>query len=201
MRYSEQGLRNYVEKCFKDAFKAEDREYNKKLWSFEWIMIKNQSGIYQLYPIMWCKFDRVLHRVEWRLQNNLLKNFGVQYGNTDDMCCLFYEDGQIDFNYTKAMFQTKRGNVSLSVVDEKTNPYENNLTGECMPAYTYEKLLFQYWKLDSKSYNALSEDDEKRHLPYFLKKDWNAFKSLYNETFDTPIDSYEIICSSGVEQQ
>lgn len=201
MKYSEENLRNYVERCFKDSFKAENRAYNEKLWGFEWIMIKNQSGVYQLYPIMWCKFNRVLRRVEWRLQNNLMKNFGVQYGNTDDMRCLFYEDGQIDFNFTKAMFQTKRGNVSLSVVDDKTNPSENNLTGECMPAYIYEKLLFQYWKIDSNSYNALSENDEKRHLPDFFRKDWNAFKFLYKETFGTTIDSYEIICSSGVERQ
>lgn len=201
MRYLEENLRNYVEKCFKDAFKAEDREYNEKLWSFEWVMIKNSSSVFQLYPIMRCKFDRVLRRVEWRLQNNLMKNFGVQYGNTDDMRCLFYEDGQIDFNFTKAMFKTKRGNVSLSVIDDKTNPSENNLIGECMPSCTYEKLLFQYWKMDSKSYHALSENDEKRHLPDFFRKYWNAFKSLYKETFGTQIDNYEIICSSGVEQQ
>ena len=200
MRYTEENLRSYVEKCFKDAFRAENRDYNEKLWSFEWVMIKNPSGVFQLYPIMWCKFSRVLRRVEWRLQNNLLKNFGVQYENTNDMSCLFYDDGQIDFNFTKAMFQTKQGNVSLSVIDNNTNPYENDLTGKCIPAYTYEKLLFQYWNLDSESYNALSENDEKRYLPDFLRKDWNAFKFLYNETFDTPIDSYEIICSSGVKQ-
>ena len=98
------------------------------------------------------------------------------------------------------MFQTKDRNIALSVIDNNNNPYENNLTGECIQAYTYEKLLFQYWNLDSESYNALSDNDEKRHLPDFLRKDWNAFKSLYNETFDTPIDSYEIICSSGVKQ-
>ena len=200
MRYTEETLRSYVEKCFKDAFKAENRDYNEKLWSFEWVMIKNPSGAFQLYPIMWCKFNRVLRRVEWRLQNNLMKNFDVHYGNTEEMRCSFYSDGQIDFNFTQAMFHTKKGNLSLSVYNEKTNVYENGLRGECMIAYTYEKLLFKYWNLDAESYNALSENDEKRHLPKALQKDWTAFKTLYNETFNTQIGNYEIICSSGVEQ-
>lgn len=124
MKYSETNLRNYIEKCFKDSFKAENREYNDKFWGFEWVMIKNSGGVYQFYPIVWCKFDRVLRHVKYRLKNNLMKNFGVQYGDTDEMRCLLYEDGQIDPNFTQAMFKTNRGNVSLSVFDEKTNPYE-----------------------------------------------------------------------------
>ena len=198
MRYTEKNLRSYVEKCFKDAFRAENRDYNEKLWSFEWIMIKNQSGVFQLYPIMWCKFSRVLRRVEWRLQNNLMKNFDVHYGNTDEMRCSFYSDGQIDFNFTQAMFHIKRGNLSLSIYDANTN--NDELHGDCMIAYTYEKLLFKYWNLDAESYMSLSENDEKRYLPDFLYNDWIAFKSLYNETFDTQIGNYEIICSSGVER-
>ena len=106
-------------------------------------------------------------RVTWRLRKNLMKNFGIHYGNTDVMRCVFHKDGEIDFNFTKAMFHTKRGNLSMSIIDSKTNPYENDLKGDCMTVYTYEKLLFQYWKLDSKLYNALSENDEKRHLPNF----------------------------------
>ena len=129
-----------------------------------------------------------------------MKNFDVHYGNTEEMRCSFYSDGQIDFNFTQAMFHTKKGNLSLSVYNEKTNVYENGLRGECMIAYTYEKLLFKYWNLDAESYNALSENDEKRHLPKALQKDWTAFKTLYNETFNTQIGNYEIICSSGVER-
>ena len=129
-----------------------------------------------------------------------MKNFGIHYEDTDCLRCQIYDDGQIDFNFTQAMFHTKRGNLSLSVYDAKTNVYENGLRGDCMVAYTYEKLLFKYWNLDAKSYNVLPEKDEKRHLPNTLQKDWNAFKTLYNETFDTPIGNYDIICSSGVEQ-
>ena len=187
MKYSEENLRNYIEKCFKDSFKAENREYNEKLWNFEWV-IKNSVGIYQLYPIMWCKYERILRRVRYRLENNLMKNFGIQYGNTDEMRCLFYDDGQIDPNFTQAMFKTKRGNVSLSVF------------GECMVAYTYEKLIFKYWGLDARVYNMLSENDEKRHLPDSVKENWENFKELYNETFEAPLGSYDIIYSSGIKR-
>ena len=183
-----------------DSFKAEDRAYNDKSWNFEWMMIKNSVGVYQLYPIMWCKYERVLRRVRYRLENNLMKNFGIQYGNTEEMRCLLYEDGQIDPNFTQAMFKTNRGNVSFSVFDEKTNPYENNLSGECMVAYTYEKLIFKYWGLDAITYNKLPENDEKRHLPDSIKEEWNNFKDLYNETFDTPIGSYDILYSSGIQR-
>ena len=66
--------------------------------------------------------------------------------------------------------------------------------------YVYEKLLFKYWKIDYETYNKLPIDSEKKYLPISLMRDWNAFKLLYNETFDLPIGSYDIICSSGIEQ-
>lgn len=200
MKYIKENLQRYIKECFINAFKSENREYSDKLWSFEYIMIKNSSGIYQLYPIMWCKFTRVLYRVHTMLQKNLMKNFGINYRDTDKMRCLVYSSGQIDFNFTQAMFHTKEGNLSLSVFDKNTNIYENGLEGECMPAYTYEKLLFKYWNLDAKSYMKLSKNDERNWLPNILQKDWDAFKTLYNETFNIPIGNYDIICSSGIEQ-
>ena len=196
MKYSEENLRSYIEKCFKDSFKAENKEYNDKLWNFEWIMVKNSSNVFQLYPVMWCKFDRVSRRVKYRLQNNLMKNFEIHYGDTDEMRSMFYKNGQIDFNYTQFMFKTNRGNVSMSIFDEES---DNRPYGECMLAYRLEKLIFQYWGLDAKSYNELLEDDERKYLPDSMDKDWNAFKTLYKDTFGTPIGNYEVICSSGIE--
>ena len=34
--------------------------------------------------------------------------------------------------------------------------------------------------------------------PEEKEKEWEAFKKLYNETFNKPICEYEIICSEGV---
>lgn len=201
MKYSEESLRKYVKKCFEDAFKAENHHYDEKSWSFEWIMIKNDKGIYQLYPIVQCKYQRVSRRVCYRLKNNLQKNFGLLYENTDDLRCLFYGNGQIDCNFTQAMFQTQNGNISLSVFDENTNPYENEGKGQCMISYTFEKLLFNYWELNADLYNKLPENDKRRYLPQFMSKDWNTFKELYKKTFGEEIGSkYDIICSSGIKR-
>lgn len=199
--YKEEDLRKYIERCFKDAFKAENRKYSEKLYKFEWILVKNKNGIYQLYSYSWCKFQRVLNRVMYRLKNKLYENFGIIYGDTDEMSCSFLVGGYIDFNYTQAMFKTDISYLSLSIYDEKTNIYENGLRGECMPAYTKEKLLFKYWGIDAKTYMDLPEDAPERFLPYHLHNYWEEFKSLYNETFETEIgSSYDIICSSGIER-
>lgn len=202
MKYSETTLKKYIEKCFEDAFRAENREYSNELWNFEWIMIKNSAGIYQLYSITWCKFDRVLRRVKYRLQNNLPKNFGIHFGNTEEMRCMLYEDGNIDPNFTQAMFVivANEKNVSLSIFDKKTNHFENNQSGECMPAYTYEKLLFKYWGMDASIYNTLPENDERRRLPDSVRENWQNYQDLYNRTFDVPIGNYDIICSSGIRR-
>lgn len=201
MEYNEETLRNYIRKCFEDAFKAENRSYDEKVWSFEWVLIKNDKNIYQLYPIAQCKYQRVLRRVYYRLQRNLYKNFGMHYENTDNMRCLFYEDGQIDYNFTQAMFKTKNKTISLSILDEYTNPYENEKRGKVMVVYTLEKLLFSYWNLNAELYDMLPENDEKRYLPHFMSKDWNKFKELYKNTFGEEIGSrYDIICSSGLKR-
>ena len=76
MKYSEENLRKYIKQCFEDAFKSENRLYDEKSWYFEWIMIKNNKGMFQLYPITYCKYQRVLRRVFHRLKNNLQRNFG-----------------------------------------------------------------------------------------------------------------------------
>lgn len=201
MKYSEENLKNYVEKCFKDAFKTENREYKKEDWSFEYILVKNLSGVIQLVPILNCKYNRVLRKVEYRLQNNLKKNFGFEYGNTNDMRLSFDETGMIDFNFTQAMFKYNGKQLSLSIFDENTNVYENENFGECMCAFTYEKLLFHYWNLNAYTYKSLNNDDEKLSLPKKFQYDWNAFKELYFETFNEKLgQKYEIICSSGIKR-
>lgn len=194
MKYSENKLRSYVKKCFIDAFKCENREYSDTAWSFEWVMIKNSNNIYQLYAVASCKYTRVLNRVIYRLKHNLKKNFGIEYENTDKMCCYLNDSEIIDYNHTQGMFFVGNKKLLLSVFDENTDKEGNHM------AYIYENLLFKYWGIDSDAYNKLPKDSEKKYLPTYLMRDWNAFKSLYNETFDNPIGSYDIICSSGVKR-
>ena len=120
-KYTEENLRNYVEKCFKDSYKAENRDYNEKTWSFEWIMIKNLADIYQFYPIASCKYARVLNRVLYRIKHNLKKNFGIEYENTDKMRCYLNESEIIDYNHTQGMFCIGNKKILLSVFDENTD--------------------------------------------------------------------------------
>ena len=99
------------------------------------------------------------------------------------------------------MFHTKLGNISFNVYDEKTNLYKNNLLSEPVTTCIYEKLLFKYHNLTPNIYKTLSKDNERYYLPNFLNKDWNAFKSLYKDTFNVEIGSnYDIICSKGLKR-
>ncbi len=71
-----------------------------------------------------------------------------------------------------------------------------------MLAYTKEKLLFNYWDLNKDLYDALPENDERRHLPQSMSKDWDAFRALYKKTFGEDIGGrYNIICSLGIESE
>lgn len=194
-------FKDYVEKCFKDAFNAEGREYHQNLYEFEWIMIRKPRGIYQFYPVSsWCKYDRVFRRAVRRMRNNIMKNFAIQFGNTDELYCELHPGGMIDPNHTQAMFHTKREYVSLSVINQAELLGTPEMTGECIPAYVYEKLLFTYLGLDADAYRALRAKGEDPSLPYYKAEDWEEFRDLYNRTFDVPIGSYDIICSSGVER-
>lgn len=206
-------LDQYIDKCFQDAFKAEERSYNKDSYYSEYILIKNKNDdqtCYQFYPIIWCKYHRVQRRVSFRLKNNLKKNFGLEFSNTDNLRTLINFRSGIDYNYTqfKVSFKDKNrknDHLYVSIFDKYTNPYESgNLddinSGECMLAFIYEKLLFMYWNIDAEAYNSLEDGDEKMHLPDYLREDWESFKELYQKAFGEPIGArYDIIVSSGLE--
>lgn len=206
MSYMEKELRAYISKCFTDAFKAEKRKFDNienKMYSFEWILVKNISGIYQMFPIAKCKYNRVTRRVLFRLKNNLEKNFGIIYGNSEELRSSFYHTGLIDYNFTQAMFEDKYGkHISLSVFDIRDNPYENDsIGGECMPAYRFEKLLFKHWHINADIYRSLPENDRRRHLPVSYNKNWILFKDLYRDTFGVEVGhEYDIQSSSGLQR-
>lgn len=212
MEYSERALREYINKCFKDAYRAENREFNNiddRKYSFEWVLVKNPYiDKYQFYPIAKCKYNRVVRRVLYRLNNNLEKNFNIIYMNTDTLRASFYHTGLIDPNFTQAMFVDRGGkHISLSIIDRTNNPYEygidsnEGVRGKVLIAYVFEKLLFTYWNIDGDIYKALSDDDERKHLPASYTKDWVGFKELYLKAFGKEIGSrYGIISSSGLQK-
>lgn len=195
MKYLEKNLRNYVEKCFKDAYISEGRTYDESDWSFEWVMIKNPLGIYQLYPIAFCKYKRVLNKVLRRLKRNLKKNFSIEFKSTSALNghLVNYQEGTIDYNYTKALFKVDKKFYALNLLND-IDDYDDS---KPIPANTYRKLVYKYWNLNDEKYLALPLDSEKRSLPSIS---WDMFKELYKVTFNTSLMSYDIVCSSGVER-
>lgn len=139
-------------------------------------------------------YNRIMRRVEYRLSNNLIKNFGIIYRDTDELLCGLWNDG-IDFNFTQAAFKFYDKTYFLDIFDEET---DNRLDGESMLAYRFEKLLFNYWGINSETYCCLPTDDKRQHLPPELRYNWEEFKELYSKTFPKPICKYNIVCSSGI---
>lgn len=196
---TEKEIRKYVNKCFVDAFQAEGKEVCP--YTFEYVLVKNTDGVFQMFSIINCKYDKICRRVEHRLANNLKKNFGIHYGNTERLRgeLLHNLDGFVDPNYGKAMFVSKGKLFELHLVDSRFSPYEDGKTGECMTSYIVEKLRFKYWGLDADTYRTLPENDERRYFPTKYLHDWDLFSQLYLDTFGTKVGSeYEIVYSSGL---
>lgn len=208
---SEASIKNYVEKCFKDAFEAEGRNYDPYAWTFEYIIVRSRNAIWHLLPInFWCKYDRVQRIVTHRLSRNLEKNFGIHYGKSEFLRYLMYDDGRydlsyfgtIDPNWTEAMFKVnKRGKfitVSLSIIDCDPDELPR---GETMIAARFEKLLFTYWGINAAEYKSMPNDDERKNLPVQFNHNWYEYWDLYKKTFGKdPGADYAIMCSSGVER-
>lgn len=213
-KFNEDKLRFYVNLCFQQAFDTVKKERRERMypfdrissdneenieWSFEFILIKSLKGIWQLQPVFKCSNNSVLRRVEYRLKNNLFKNFGIVYGSHEDMRLTLRSD-TIDPNFCKVAVRDKEGTIHyLCVIDSETNVWENGRTGKYIPSLVYERLVFTYWGHDNESYESLPENSEKHYLPYDkYSYDWGAFKELWNKTFGEDVCKYEVVCSKGL---
>lgn len=76
-------LSSYIKKCFKDAYESLELPFNENSIETEYILIEDHDGLFHFYPIFVCDWPQVLKRVEYRLCNNLEKNFGICYGDTN----------------------------------------------------------------------------------------------------------------------
>lgn len=199
MNYLESGIRSYVEKCFMDAFKSEGRDYRRADWDFEYIMVKNSKGIFQMYPIMKCRYSRVWQRVNYRLKNNMFRNFGIKYGDTEEMYCSISNDS-IEYNSTQAMFKCHGDKYFFGIYDD-TNPCVSRDSEGRVFAYTYKALILQYFGLTVADYNKMLDRGEEPTKSEKFRDDWGAFESLYKETFGEDVGSrYEIVCSSNLKR-
>ena len=192
-------LDNYIEKCFVDAFKSEKREYDKKSYSFEYIIVYDSRNTGHFYPILTCKYDRVLRRVNYRLKNNIAKYFDIVYGDTKDFWASIdsYET-YISINFTRAMIARKNDKnkrFEISVHDKLDSIPVTG--GDYIPAYRYERLIRKYYNINPEDYHKVGEG-QYNGLPIKIMTDWNEFKKLWEYTFNQDICPYEIILSNGL---
>ena len=160
----------------------------------------NKSVEYQFYPAIWCSYSKVQSRVLYRLKNNLMKNFGLYYKDTENISAALEGTSTIDYNFSIARFKIRNKIFMFNVYNEAEPPAIRNLCGEVIPSRLYESLLFHYWNINAETYRTLPESDKRLTLSHTLLKDWNAFTKLYHEVFHKQLCEYKFICSSGVEQ-
>lgn len=196
----ENSIKLYADGCFKEACEILSRDYSVDLYTFEYIMVKNSAGVYQLHPKVWCKYGVVTKVAMRGFKKGLYKYFGIKFGNTREMRCSL-DRGTFDINYTKGIFKdSKDVNINLNIFDSNTDPNKGGLRGSCMVSGTYEKLLFGYYELDSESYSALGEDDERQYLPCSITEDWDEYQNLYEKVFGRRVgEEYDIVSSSGLK--
>ena len=191
-------LNSYILKCFKKAFRDEGKEFNKSSFMCEWVVIEDSRREYHFYPFIKCISSKVLFNVLRQLKNNIEQRFGIHYKDTANFECVFKHTDIIDYAYTKFMFESKYGRLSLLVYDKLDNPELCGMTGDYMTSYVYEKLLFTYRDINGAQYSYMHKSDSNRFLPGSLIRDWIAFKRLYKDTFKEDIYKYNFICSDGL---
>ena len=109
-----QKLDNYIKKCFEDAFKTEDRQYNEKDWNYEYVVVNNELVV----PISWCKYKKVQRRAEYRIKNNIEKNFGLKIAEHGFGICKSSESCWLDPNHTVAYLSINNIEYRMDVYSE-----------------------------------------------------------------------------------
>ena len=165
-------LDDYIYNCFVDAHKSEGRPFDKGNFSFDYIIFNNSL----LYPIAWCKYDRVLRKVMYRLNRNLEKNFNIKMIQTG--FCIYEAVQTLDNNFTLCTFDIKRGNKTKSyfLITLLDDEYYGNLCmsktgGSTDVPYLY--MLDRYNKI-----NGTNKDMLSWHV-----KDFKEYKKLWLECF------------------
>lgn len=193
-------LSSYVEKCFKDACVTEEIEYNPEEIMMEYVLVQDNDDVFHFFSLFDCNYIRVLRRVNYRLRNNLEKNFGVCYKNDDGNCnfrCYFEVSDNIAPHHTKAAFNTKKGIVYLNLWSE------NDVTGVTTKLgflATAERLTIAYFNISEEEYRDLKWSSECYALPKEILNDWKRFRELWDKAIGEEICPYKILCSKGVNR-
>lgn len=111
-------LKEYLERVCRDACVSEQRPVDV---DFQYALVDNC-----LIVALRCPYQRVLRRINYRLDRNLPKNFGLEYCNIDEVNLkgIDFIFGDIDYNFSFAEWEVFGVWGTLRIgEDEKLNPH------------------------------------------------------------------------------
>ena len=168
-----QKINNYIEKCFKDAAKSEGRSLDYYDYEYWYYIFDNKSIAIGLS----CKYSRILSRVEYRLKNNIKKNFGldmVSLKEYDEYCGY---DPNFGVCHTEITF--KNGKSKRVWVSHIRDCDSIGLSCENL------KSSFTIMLEVAQKKGIINSTNEDSYYNEFLKKvSWEDFKKLWMEYYN-----------------
>lgn len=193
-------LSSYIKKCFKDAYESLELPFNENSIETEYILIEDHDGLFHFYPIFVCDWPQVLKRVEYRLCNNLEKNFGICYGDTNALKATLRSYGYINPTFTSAAFNSN-GTIVYLDIDTKYDDSSTLIETDVGYITVKDKLTITYCNVSTKEY--IDSRNTCKHsycIPSKSLENWVDFKELWYKTFDMEICPYKILHSKGVKR-
>lgn len=159
-------LDEYFKKCISDAYKSENRDVD---WSkIRWFYVVVDKQI--LFSVN-TPYGRVSRKIEYRINSNVLKNFGLN--NSGDYAL----DTILQPNFVCNKFEVDGRNYYLI----KYEDYKHMRTGEVIPSYRYERLCMTYHDLTAVEFRERVKEEGDYHLPYNIQ--WNLYREIYHKAF------------------
>lgn len=206
----------YIDKCFEDAFKSENREFDMNAYNVKYIIVYdmlNKKHIF--YPIIfWCKYDRVLRKVKYRMEkedNYMVKNLHLYFGRTDEISIMDYKtpaNATLDPNHYIAYVEVDSGKkkdpIKHYFISAVNQDYDEGVDyDKVIPAKKLYQLVMTYHGLTEEEIKRIHDTDpesEKLHLPNSVLESYWDFEKLHEKTFGyLPAKGFQILAGPGVK--
>lgn len=156
-----ESLDRYFEKCIKDAYMSEQREYIPEKATWWYVVVENQLIFSINTP-----YAKVERRARYRIHRNISRNFG--FG--DNGC--YYISPVVDYNFMCNKFRVGNKDYYLCKSDEIEQ-------GRLIGSSKMEKFYSTYFDIPEDQLTSHMIDD--LHLPRYM--DWDKFRALYFDAF------------------
>ncbi len=156
-------LDKYFERCIKDAYESEGRDYKSEKVEWFYIVVDNQI----LFSIC-TPFIRVDKKAIRRIRNNITKNFGLD-NNRD-----YFIDTILQPNFVCNYF--KVGNKDYFLCEKMD--CDKMEKGEVIGSGRYEKLCKAYYGVSTDEFRKKHDE---LHLPSNIS--WNYYRETFFKAF------------------